>query len=146
MGLDLFRLKLHRASILRMITVPLVTVRSVVPIIRIQNQKIPAVIRTIMIMMIQRRSICYSMFYQYPKECSMDLYDVEGSLVSENDVNYNHVKGNDISEILQIKEYMKGDSIKNIHWKMSAKMGKTMVKELDTPNDNSVMIFIGLQR
>jgi uncharacterized protein (DUF58 family) len=41
---------------------------------------------------------------------------------------------------------MKGDSIKNIHWKMSAKMGKTMVKELDTPNDNSVMIFIGLQR
>lgn len=71
----------------------------------------------------------------------MDLYDVEGSLVSENDVNYKHVKGNDISEILQIKEYMKGDSIKNIHWKMSAKMGKTMVKELDTPNDNSVMIF-----
>ena len=99
-----------------------------------------------MIMMIQRRSICYSMFYQYPKECSMDLYDVEGSLVSENDVNYKHVKENDISEILQIKEYMKGDSIKNIHWKMSAKMGKTMVKELDTPNDNSVMIFIGLQR
>ena len=81
------------------------------------------------------------MFYQYPKERSMDLYDVEGSLVSENDVNYKHVKGNDISEILQIKEYMKGDSIKNIHWKMSAKMGKTMVKELDTPNDNSVMIF-----
>ena len=36
------------------------------------------------------------MFYQYPKERSMDLYDVEGSLVSENDVNYKHVKGNDI--------------------------------------------------
>lgn len=80
-------------------------------------------------------------FYQYPKEEEINLYDIEGSLVSDSALEYKHVKGNDVSEILQIKEYAKGDSVKSIHWKMSAKMGKLMVKELDTPNDNSVMVF-----
>lgn len=82
---------------------------------------------------------CY--FYQYPKEVEKELYEIAGSKVSDNDVNYKHVKGNDVSEILQIREYVKGDSVKQIHWKMSAKTGKMMVKELDTPNDNSVLLI-----
>jgi uncharacterized protein (DUF58 family) len=69
------------------------------------------------------------------------LDDIDGSLVSDSALEYKHVKGNDVSEILQIKDYVRGDSIKSIHWKMSAKMGKLMVKELDTPNDNSIMVF-----
>lgn len=80
-------------------------------------------------------------YYAYPKEefLAVDEEVLGGSEGEE--TTYKHVVGNDVSEILQIREYRKGDSIKNIHWKISAKMGTTMVKELDTPNDNSILIL-----
>ena len=50
-------------------------------------------------------------------------------------------KGNDIMEILNLREYTRGDNIKNIHWKLSKKIGKKIVKELDTPAQQDVVIF-----
>ena len=80
-------------------------------------------------------------YYEYPPYQYKELYDAEGLASEGEETTYKHVRGNDVSEILQVKEYTRGDSIKNIHWKISAKMGKTMVKELDCPNDNSVMLL-----
>lgn len=79
--------------------------------------------------------------YEYPKEHYQELDDVKNSLSEGEEVTYKHVAGYDVSEILQIKEYHQGDNIKNIHWKLSAKAGKTLVKELDCPNDNSVLLL-----
>lgn len=81
---------------------------------------------------------CY--FYQYPDESDEVLQEFEGNKSSDSDVNYKHVKGNDVSEILQIRKYVVGDSIKQIHWKMSAKFDDIMVKEFDRPNDMSTML------
>ena len=81
---------------------------------------------------------CY--FYQYPNDSEAVLQEFEGNKSSDSDVNYKHVKGNDVSEILQIRKYVVGDSIKQIHWKMSAKFDDIMVKEFDRPNDMSTML------
>lgn len=79
--------------------------------------------------------------YEYPKEVFQELYDVKDSSSEGEETTYKHVAGYDVSEILQIKEYHQGDNIKNIHWKLSAKAGKVLVKELDCPNDNSVLVL-----
>ena len=81
---------------------------------------------------------CY--FYQYPDDSEVVLQEFEGSRSSDSDVNYKHMKGNDVSEILQIRKYVVGDNIKQIHWKMSAKFDDIMVKEFDRPNDMSTML------
>lgn len=38
--------------------------------------------------------------------------------------------GDDVSEILQIREYKPGDRLSRIHWKLTSKMDQIMVKEL----------------
>lgn len=51
-----------------------------------------------------------------------------------------HRKGNNLSEILQYRNYIRGDSRKNINWKLSAKYDEWIVREFDTPTDNFVLI------
>lgn len=52
----------------------------------------------------------------------------------DNDNLYSDKKaGNDPTEIFAIREYAPGDKIRNIHWKISAKMGQTMVKDYGLP-------------
>ena len=53
-------------------------------------------------------------------------------------------KGDDLSEIFDIREYKPGDKIQNIHWKMSAKTDEIMVKDLSMPVGCGVGIFINL--
>ena len=42
-------------------------------------------------------------------------------------------KGNDASEILDLREYRLGDDIRSIHWKLSGKLAKTIVREASEP-------------
>ena len=80
--------------------------------------------------------------YVYPNEGKTFLSEIDDMLSEGEEFTYKHVVGNDISEILQIREYRHEDSIKNIHWKLSTKTdNQLLVKELDTPNDNSIMIL-----
>ena len=79
--------------------------------------------------------------YIYPNESETYIADLQDTLSEGEELTYKHVVGNDVSEILQIREYRMGDNIKNIHWNLSAATDdKLLVKELDTPNDNSIMI------
>ncbi|MCR5202521.1 MAG: DUF58 domain-containing protein [Lachnospiraceae bacterium] len=84
--------------------------------------------------------------YAYPNLTGehMDLLDN----VSKDELNiqnrYTHVRGNDITQILDIRDYEKGDNIKTIHWKLSGKLGRKLVKELDTPASQDTIIMIAL--
>ena len=49
--------------------------------------------------------------------------------------------GLDYSEPFQIREYREGDSPKQIHWKLSAKHDKLIVRDPSLPLDRSVLIF-----
>lgn len=57
-------------------------------------------------------------------------YDMES-------LEYSKVKpGEDMSEIFDIREYEKGDSLKRIHWKLTGKYEKLMVMRPSYPMDN----------
>lgn len=64
----------------------------------------------------------------------LESYDVESFKYAENKV------GNDSSEILGIRKMKPQDSLKLIHWKLSAKLSELVVKELSYPVDNRIMI------
>ena len=53
-------------------------------------------------------------------------------------------KGDDPSEIFDIREYVDGDRIQRIHWKLTSKTGKYMVKDGSLPLAKALHIFIDL--
>ena len=50
-------------------------------------------------------------------------------------------KGNDFSEITDMREYIPGDRLKDIHWKLSAKKQKLMVKEYTAVSQSEAVLF-----
>ena len=51
--------------------------------------------------------------------------------------------GTDNSEVFQIREYMPGDRLQNIHWKLSAKADDLMVREHSLPKGCPVVLLLG---
>jgi uncharacterized protein (DUF58 family) len=50
--------------------------------------------------------------------------------------------GYDLSEPLSIREYVAGDSLKSIHWKLTSKFDKFMVREPGLPAEKSVLLLL----
>lgn len=55
-------------------------------------------------------------------------------------------KGNDFAEVSDIREYIPGDRIRDIHWKLSAKQDILMVKERVSVAGSEMVIVIGLSQ
>ena len=55
-------------------------------------------------------------------------------------------KGDDPSEIFEIRPYLLGDKIQRIHWKMSAKTGELLVREQADTKDYYALLLLDLQR
>ena len=53
-------------------------------------------------------------------------------------------KGDDPSEIFNLHEYVEGDKMSRIHWKLSAKQPELMVKDYSLPIVNGVLIAVDL--
>ena len=49
--------------------------------------------------------------------------------------------GRDVSEVFDMREYVPGDDIRTIHWKLSSKTDKTVVREFSKPLNYSVTIL-----
>ena len=57
--------------------------------------------------------------------------------------NDNHdIKGSENSDSFDIRNYIPGDRIKDIHWKLSVKKSELLVKEREHISDNKVYIWI----
>ena len=52
------------------------------------------------------------------------------------------VRGSDPTETFQIREYVPGDSLRQIHWKLSAKAGRYMVRDAAKPVDHRLTIYV----
>ncbi|MBR1736924.1 MAG: DUF58 domain-containing protein, partial [Firmicutes bacterium] len=50
------------------------------------------------------------------------------------------MKGNDFSEVTEIREYRPGDRLKDIHWKLTAKKDTLMVKERESLSQSRLTI------
>lgn len=53
-----------------------------------------------------------------------------------------YVKGDDVSQISQIRDYIPGDRLQNIHWKLSAKSNELQVKEFSMPYSEDVVLLL----
>lgn len=69
----------------------------------------------------------------YPIECDieLDIASVSSGESDEDEVQYR--KGTDVSEISGIREYVPGDSLQSVHWKVSARYDDFMIKEYSMP-------------
>lgn len=56
-----------------------------------------------------------------------------------------HRSGDDPSEIFQVREFRDGDTLQRVHWKLSAKEGELMTKELGRPVGCSVLLLVNFQ-
>lgn len=66
----------------------------------------------------------------------LDSYDMESYSYSQ------YKKGNDTGEVFGIREYADGDSPKQIHWKLSAKLDDMMVKIPSFPIENKLVVLL----
>ncbi len=53
--------------------------------------------------------------------------------------------GDDPSEIFNIREYKEGDKLNKIHWKLTSKTDKYMVKEYSLPVSENIFIYLDLK-
>jgi len=53
--------------------------------------------------------------------------------------------GEDRTIISHIRDYIEGDNINSVHWKLSSKKDDLIVKVYDRPNDNNIMIIADMQ-
>lgn len=74
--------------------------------------------------------------YQIPIDRSdLEKYDMESFRYAEGK------RGTDPGEIIGISPYVPGDSIKNIHWKLSCKMDEIVIRELGLPVESRIMMI-----
>ena len=72
-----------------------------------------------------------------------DIHMVPGMLADNESIEYSNEKpGDDMSEIFGIREYMPGDNIRNIHWKLTGKCDELMVRLPSLPMENSVLLLM----
>ncbi len=72
--------------------------------------------------------------------CQVDMRE-NSELMPDSDTYSMKKAGTDIGEIYQIREYVPGDEIRYIHWKLSQKVDKLMVKELGFPIQNNILLL-----
>jgi len=75
------------------------------------------------------------------------LYNTAGkNITAEDGEEKNRRKiGEDRTIISHIRDYIEGDNINAVHWKLSSKKDDLIVKVYDRPNDNNIMIIADLQ-
>lgn len=54
---------------------------------------------------------------------------------------YANRKGDDPTEVFQLREYQRGDDVRRIHWKLSSKLDTLILKEAGFPQSKSRLVF-----
>lgn len=57
-----------------------------------------------------------------------------------------HRKGQDVSEVAELREYREGDSLGKIHWKLSGKMDELIVRDFGYPSNYTVLILYDMMK
>ena len=72
--------------------------------------------------------------------------DTSGFLSGMSESEESREKGHDFSEVYDIREYIPGDKLRDIHWKISAKQGELMVKERISVSGSQMVLRIALSQ
>lgn len=91
------------------------------------------------------KSLSKGYYYIYPGPVDIDIEEARKLQTNNSKLEtYLNRKGNDPTEILDIRDYRRGDSVKMIHWKLSAKWKRKMVRELNMPSEQDTLLVFGL--
>ena len=77
-----------------------------------------------------------------PTGHAMDVVHLDSAFDPESSEYSTTKPGYDVSETHAIREYAPGDPIRSIHWKLSEKLDKTMVREFGLPISNATLVFL----
>ena len=80
----------------------------------------------------------------YPKAYDMDSEECLAYMDGVSETEESTKKGNDFSEVTDIREYQPGDRLKDIHWKLSAKKDILMVKERESVSQSRILLVPNL--
>jgi uncharacterized protein (DUF58 family) len=81
----------------------------------------------------------------YPRELKLELELEHRPETKSFGTMYDpYKKGQDVSEVAGLRDYVPGDTIHRIHWKLSSKMDKTIVREFGSPTDYNTLILYEL--
>lgn len=75
---------------------------------------------------------------------SVEISQYTRRFIADSDEYSQRESGDDPTETYQIREYRQQDSIHDIHWKLSAKVDKLLVKERGKPVGYAVLIWIDM--
>lgn len=96
------------------------------------------------IMEVVLRTECYGDAAVLPDLEKGDAAETSGFLSGMSETEESREKGHDFSEVHDIREYIPGDKLRDIHWKLSAKQGEWMVKERVSVSGSQMVIMITL--
>lgn len=82
-------------------------------------------------------------FIMPSKEQEYERFVLSPKGISE-DEELQTTKGDDVSQISQIRDYIPGDRLSNIHWKLSSKKEELQVKEYSMPFSEDVILLVEL--
>lgn len=84
-------------------------------------------------------------FMVYPKVYNIERLDLK-ALQSFGSVSNRQLVSEDSTNISDIRKYIPGDSIKKVHWKLSAKNNTLYVKNFEKAGNTAVYLFIDLYK
>ncbi len=81
----------------------------------------------------------------YPRIVPLERFRLKSSLLSETQTNLSS-HNEDMAAISDIRDYILGDSIKKIHWKLTAKTGELLVKNFQSTSETSAVVILDLKQ
>ena len=78
-----------------------------------------------------------------PELIDMQLSYASDAALLENDRSADSRRGEDPGDVRGIREYVPGDPVRNMHWKLSEKIDKMLIKELGTPLSDQFLVVLG---
>ena len=80
-----------------------------------------------------------------PPDVPAEVLMMEAKETTGESVRYSeNEKGNDVSELYDVREYLPGDDVRAIHWKLSAKQEEPILREFSMPLNYSVILLVEL--
>jgi uncharacterized protein (DUF58 family) len=80
-----------------------------------------------------------------PPDISAEVVMLEALETTGESIRYSEKeKGLDVSELYDVREYLPGDDVRAIHWKLSAKQEEPILREFSQPLNYSVILLVEL--
>lgn len=92
-----------------------------------------------------RNAIFSTSYTVYPQLIDFDVDASHAAHMSFTGTAYDHYrKGQDQSEVFEMREFNDGDSLKSVHWKVSARLDDLVVREASHPMDYDIVLLSGI--